>query len=185
GLGDRGAITLSNNAANFDLIKLSSPEPLDAWFLGALKYALILSRFDKTVTNGAERRPIFMGLKVSLKPVSNLEAGLNLGRQVGGPGVDNSLGATLKGLIGGLENDNSNSLAGLELRWRIPFLRNTEVYGEFSGEDAKVIWPFVYSYLAGVYIPRLTADGRNDFRFEYFFGHNILYTNNTFPEGYI
>jgi len=185
GLGERGAITLSNNAQNFDLVKLSSPEPLDAWFLGALKYTLIFSRFNKTVTNGAERRPFFVALKVSLKPVSNLEVGLNLGRQVGGPGVDNSLGSTLAGLIGGQNNDNSNSLAGLELRWRLPFLRNTEVFGEFSGEDNKAIWPIVYSYMAGIYIPRLTADGRNDFRFEYFFGHNILYTNTTFPEGYI
>jgi len=126
-----------------------------------------------------------VALKVSLKPVSNLEVGLNLGRQVGGPGVDNSLGSTLAGLIGGQNNDNSNSLAGLELRWRLPFLRNTEVFGEFSGEDNKAIWPIVYSYMAGIYIPRLTADGRNDFRFEYFFGHNILYTNTTFPEGYI
>jgi hypothetical protein len=185
GLGERGAITLTNNAVNFDLIKLSSPEPVDAWFLGALKYAFIFSRFDRTVTNGVERHPLFMAVKVSLKPVSNLEVGLNLGRQVGGPGVDNGLGATLRGLIGGLDKDNSNSLAGLELRWRIPSLRNTEVYGEFSGEDAVGIWPIVYSYMAGVSIPRLTADGRNDFRFEYFFGNNILYTHGAFPEGYI
>ena len=41
GLGDRGAITLTNNAVNFDLVKLSSPEPIDIRYIGALKYANI------------------------------------------------------------------------------------------------------------------------------------------------
>jgi len=185
GLGERGAITLTNNARNFDLVKLSSPEPLDAWVLGTLKYTVILSRLDKTITTGGERHPFFYALKVSLKPIANLELGGNLGRLVGGPGVDNSVGATLRGLIGGTAHDNSKAVAGLELRWRLPFLRNTEVYGEFSGTDADVIWPYIYSYVEGIYIPRLTADGRNDVRFEYFFGHNILYTAGSFPEGFI
>jgi hypothetical protein len=184
GLGDRGTVTLTNNAVNFDLVKLSSPEPIGVGFLGKLKYTLIFSRFDDTVTNGAERRPYFMAAKVSVKPIPEMEIGLNLGRQVGGPGVNNSLGNILRGLIGGSDNDNSNSIAGLELRVRIPFLRNTEIYGEFSGEDAATFWPIVESYVAGVFIPRLTDDGRNDFRFEYFLGNNILYTG-TFPAGYI
>ncbi|MCM2358018.1 MAG: capsule assembly Wzi family protein [Geobacteraceae bacterium] len=185
GLGERGNITLTNNAANFDLAKLSSPEPIAAGFLGALKYTLIFSRFDRTDSAGKARRPFFLAAKVSLKPAPPLELGLNLGRQVGGTGVDNGFGSTLRGLVGGTNNDNSNSMAGLELRWRLPFLRNTEVYGEFSGEDSASFWPIVESYVAGIYIPRLSADGRNDFRFEYFLGNQILYTNGTFPSGYV
>jgi len=65
------------------------------------------------------------------------------------------------------------------------FLRDTEAYFEFSGEDAAKFWPFVESYLAGIYIPRLTADGKNDFRFEYFKGNTILYTHGEFTEGYM
>ncbi|PKN59572.1 MAG: capsule assembly Wzi family protein, partial [Deltaproteobacteria bacterium HGW-Deltaproteobacteria-11] len=38
--------------------------------------------------------------------------------------------------------------------------------------------------VAGFYIPRLTASGKDDLRFEYFFGNAILYSNGTFPEGY-
>jgi Capsule assembly protein Wzi len=185
GLGERGNITLTNNAVNFDLVKLSSPEPFDARFLGKLRYAVIFSRFDETVTHGFVRRPYFVATKVSVKPVPELEIGLNIARQVGGPGVNNGIGSILRGIIGGTDSDNTNNLAGLELRWRIPFLRNTEVYGEFSGEDSAGIWPIVESYVAGVFIPRLTEDGRNDFRFEYFFGNNILYTSGTFPGGYI
>ncbi len=185
GLGARGAITLTDNARNFDLVKLSSPEPLSLGSWGMVKYSLIASRFDRTVTDGAERQPWFYALKLSYKPASDWEIGLNLGRQVGGPGVNNSLGDTLRGIIGGTSADNSNGLAGIELRYRAPWLRNTEFYGEFSGEDTAAFWPIVESYVAGFYIPRLTESGRDDLRFEFFKGNNILYTNGTFPEGYL
>jgi four helix bundle protein len=188
GQGYRGNITLTNNAENFNLIKISSPEPFRVgWlsWLGDMKYALVLSRFDKTGTSTAERQPWFYALKLSTKPTANLEVGFNLGRQVGGPGVKNGLGDSLRGLIGGTNADNSNGLAGFEARYRISWLRNTELYGEFSGEDTAGFWPIVESYVAGFYIPRLTDDGRNDFRFEFFQGNQILYTNSTFPAGYL
>ncbi len=185
GLGYRGAVTLTNNAENFTLVKLSSPEPIEVKYIGAVKYSLIASRFDSTIVNGAERQPWFYAMKLSVKPTAGLEVGFNLGRQVGGPGVNNSLGDTLRGLIGGTNADNSNGLAGIELRYRIPWLRNTELYGEFSGEDTALFWPIVESYVAGFYLPRLTDDGRNDFRFEFFQGNQILYTHGTFPGGYI
>lgn len=186
GLGYRGAITLTSNAENFTLLKLSSPEPFAVPYIGDVKYSIIGSRFDKTVVDGLERQPWFYALKLSLKPTDNLEIGFNLGRQVGGPGVDNSIGSILRGLIGGTGKDNSNSLAGVELRYRLAGLRNIELYGEISGEDTGSTWPFVAeSYVGGVYVPRLTDDGLNDLRFEFFQGNYILYTNNTFPNGYI
>ncbi|MRR34342.1 capsule assembly Wzi family protein [bacterium] len=185
GLGYRGNITLTNNARNFDQVKLSSPEPILLPWIGVFKYSLILSRFDEVATVRGVREPYFFATKISLKPADYAEVGLNLGRQVGGPGVDNSFGSLLRGFIGGTNNDNSNSVAGLELRFRIPQLRNIELYGEFSGEDAASFWPIMESYVAGFYIPRLTAGGRDDLRFEYFYGHQGLYTNGTFPEGYL
>ncbi|GFE62246.1 capsule assembly Wzi family protein [Geobacter sp. AOG2] len=188
GLGYRGSITLTNNAENLTMAKLSSPEPFRVgWlsWLGNLKYALILSQLDKTVTDGQERQPWFYAVKLSSKPTENLEIGFNLGRQQGGTGVSNSFGDNLRGLIGGTGADNSNGLAGFEMRYRIPWLRNTELYGEFSGEDTASFWPIVESYLAGFFVPNLTADGKNDFRFEFFQGNQILYTNGTFPEGFL
>jgi hypothetical protein len=193
GLGYRGAITLSNNARNFDLIKLSSPEPFKAdWlaWLGDMKYAFIFSQLDKTYTDGQERQPWFYALKLSMKPTSNVEIGFNLGRMQGGAGTDNSLSAWGNGLVGGTKADNSKANAGFEARYRVPWLRNTELYGEFSGCDAAAFWPIVESYLAGIHIPMLTADGRNEIRFEYFRGNTILYSsgpyrNATFPEGFL
>ncbi|NTV49337.1 MAG: capsule assembly Wzi family protein [Geobacteraceae bacterium] len=184
GLGYRGNITLTNNAENFTQVKISSPEPFDVKYVGAMKYTVIASRFEKSTVGGVERQPWFYAVKLSAKPTENLEVGFNLGRQVGGPGVKNSLGDSLRGLIGGTASDNSNGLAGFEARYRMPWLRNTELYGEFSGEDTALFWPIVESYVAGLYIPRLTDDGRNDFRFEFFQGNQILYTG-MFPAGYI
>lgn len=189
GPGYRTAITLSDNARNFDLVKLSSPEPLDiGWvkrYLGKVKYAFIFSRCDSTVTDGIKRQPYFLATKLAIKPLDTVEFGINLGRQQGGPGVSNSLGDWFRGLVGGTNHDNSNSVAGLDLRVRLPFLRNTEIYGEYSGEDTASFWPIVESYVAGVFIPCITADGRNDLRFEYYLGNAILSTNGTFPEGYL
>lgn len=185
GLGYRGSLTLSNNARNFDLVKISSPEPVKSRYLWDLKYALIVSQFDRTVTNGKERKPYFLAGKLSMKPTVNSEFGINLGRQAGGPGVDNSFGSTARGLIGGTSNDNSNSLAGVELRFRFPRLANVEIFGEYSGEDSASFWPFVESYLAGFYIPQFTRSGRDDLRFEYFKGNRILYVNGAFPGGYV
>lgn len=185
GLGYRGNVTLTNNASNFDQIKLSSPEPIVSRYLWDLKYDLILSRFERTVTDGEEREPYFLAAKLSMKPSADVEFGINLGRQFAGPGVNNSFVETMRGLIGGWNKDNSNSIAGFELRLRLPSLANAEIYGELSGEDAAAFWPIVESYVAGIFIPSLTASGRDDLRFEYFLGNRILYTNGTFPEGYL
>jgi hypothetical protein len=72
------------------------------------------------------------------------------------------------------------------MRFRIPALRNTELYGEFSGEDnAGGVWPIVESYVAGVFAPCLSASCRDDFRFEYFSGSVMLYGDFQFPAGYV
>ena len=185
GLGYRGAITMTNNARNLDLVKISSPEPISSRYLWDVKYSLIVSRLDDTFIGGQERRPYFLAAKLSFLPNPNVEFGFNYGKEFGGPGVNNSVGAYFKGIFGGTSSDNTNNLAGIELRLRLPFLRNTEIYGEFSGEDSASFWPIVESYIAGFFIPRLTSDGKNDLRFEYFLGNRILYTNGTFPEGYL
>jgi len=187
GPGYRGALTLTNNAKNFDFIKLSSPEPIDVgWvkrYLGGVKYSLIFSRFDETGTGNGLRRPYFLAMKLAFKPKPWFEIGGNFVRQEGGPGLQGS--TSLKDFIfGGGNSNKNNSIAGLDLRFRIPWLRNTEFYGEFVGEDSALFWPFVESYVAGFFIPSLSESGKDDLRFEYFWGHQILYTDFKFPHGY-
>jgi hypothetical protein len=185
GLGHRGTVTLTNNARNMTSVKLSSPEPVSTKYLWDFKYDLMFSQLDKTQTYGAERQPFFYAAKLSMKPTSNSEFGFNLGRLVGGPGVNDSSSAIVKGLGGAAQDDNSDTLAGIELRLRLPWLGNTEIYGEFSGEDRSDYWPMDDSYVAGFLIPHLGPSGCDDLRFEWFFGHQILYTTSTFPAGYV
>jgi hypothetical protein len=187
GPGYRGTTTLTNNARNFDLLKLSSPEPLDVkWvkrWVGDVKYSLLFSRFDETDAGTADhRQPWLAGFKLAVKPREWYEIGANFIRQTGGPGFSGSSDT----IFGGGNNDHSNTIAGFDLRFRIPLLRNTEVYGEFSGEDnAGGVWPIVESYVAGVYLPCLTSACRDDFRLEYFSGSVMLYGDWQFPRGYV
>jgi len=185
GPGYRGTVTYTNNAKNFDQVKLSSPEPLDVkWikkYLGDFKYSLVVSRFDETGSGETIRRPYFMGIKMALKPKPWFEIGGNFVRQEGGPGHVGKKPSFIDFIFGGGDTDVSNTIAGIDLRFRIPWLRNTEIYGEYAGEDSALFWPFVESYVAGFYLPRLTDDGRNDLRFEFFYGNQILYVDHNFP----
>lgn len=188
GPGYRGALTLTNNARNFDQVKLSSPEPVDVpWIkrnLGQLKYAFVFSRFDRSGSGEDLREPYFIGSKVALRVNSWFEIGGNLVRQEGGPNLKQSGGGLQDILFGGSEENRSNSIAGIDLRFRVPQLRNAEIYGEYVGEDSASFWPFVESYLFGIYLPRLTASGRDDLRVECLWAHQILYTDYKFPAGY-
>jgi len=189
GPGYRGSTVLTNNAQNFDQIKLSSPEPLDVvWvkhWLGDLKYSLIVSRFDKTGSGDTLRQPYFIGFKLAVKPKEWFEYGINFIRQEGGPGFTSKTSLTDE-IFGGGDTNHNNTIAGLDLRFRVPQLRNTEFYAEYSGEDnAGGVWPIVESYVAGIFVPNLTSSGRDDFRFEYFLGSVMLYGDWKFPAGYV
>ena len=185
GPGYRGTTTLTNNARNFDLIKLSSPEQVALpWNMGGMKYSIVFSRFAETGSGKTRRQPYFLGTKLALKPRPWSEVGVNFVRQFGGPGLDNS-SFDWYTIFGGGDNDHSNTIAGVDLRFRIPWLRNTEIYGEYSGEDSASFWPFVESYVAGVYVPRLTSSGKDDLRIEYFWGSVMLYGAWQFPPGYV
>jgi hypothetical protein len=189
GPGYRGTTVLTNNARNFDQIKIWSPEPLDVgWVkknLGSVKYAMILSQFDDTGSGATKRQPYFAGLKLTVKPVTWFEIGGNFARQFGGPGTSGSSPGVGEIIFGGGKNDRTNSIAGFDLRFRIPALRNTEIYGEYSGEDSASFWPFVESYVAGLFVPCLTDSCRDDFRFEFFWGSEMLYAGDAeFPRGY-
>lgn len=188
GPGFRGALTLTNNAKNFDIIKFSSPEPVDiGWvnrYLGETKYCLIFSRFNETGSGTTLRKPYFIGAKLAVKPKKWFEVGVNFVRQEGGPGFSGS--TTLRDTVfGGGTTNHNNSIAGIDLRFRIPWLKNVELYGEYAGEDSASFWPIVESYVAGFYIPSLTSAGNDDLRFEFFYGNPMLYTDSKFPHGYV
>ncbi len=188
GPGYRGATTLTDNAKDFDLIKLSSPEPIDVgWvkrYLGDFKYSLIFSRLGETGTGANLRHPYFIGVNLRDKPRPWYEIGFHAMRMEGGPGFQGSTSLVDEIFGGGTTNHNATT-AGFDLRFRIPWLRNTEIYGDYSGSDSASFWPFVESYVAGFYIPCLTKSGMDDFRFEFFYGNPKLYADFKFPAGFV
>jgi len=188
GQGYRGATILSNNAKNLTELKISSPEPVDwPWLkrnVGLFKYSIVASRLDPSGKGDALRQPWYAAVKLSIKTTPNFEMGLSYARQQGGPNVHVQPG--LGGVFSVGDGQGSNSLGGIDLRYRLPwaFLRGTTVYWEYFGEDSAVVVPIVESHIVGVYVPRLTRDGRNDLRVELYFGNKLAYTDFKFPAGY-
>jgi hypothetical protein len=121
--------------------------------------------------------PWISGQIVSFKPVPNFEFGITHAIAFGGRYNDNyGLGGFLQkaiGMGGGTQSGNTNSRAGAFVKFHFPRLRNLEIYQEMLGEDNRPgpigrFEPFkAVSYQGGIYLPRLTKDGRTDLRFEY------------------
>ena len=73
---------------------------------------------------------------------------------------------------GTVHNDNNNSEAAFDFRYRMDWLWDAQLYGEWGGEDTG-FKPRLRSfsqdigYILGLYLPRITPDGRTDLRLEY------------------
>ena len=125
--------------------------------------------------------PWISGQIIAFKPLPTFEFGLDHVIMFGGTnnynyGWTGWLGRATGLNTGNASQGNTNSRGGVFLKLYLPSLRNTEVYQEILGEDNLTtevrpiggILPFLsVSYQGGVYIPRVTADGLTDARFEY------------------
>lgn len=178
GYGRHGSLILTNNATPLNLLKLSNPEPiLLPWvfrYLGLFKYTVFATRLDNYPT---PPDPNMAGFRLNFKPHPLVEFGLSTTMQFGGEGQP---GLTLDDLLRILSfrsPQNANQLAALDMKFRLPFLRNAEFYMEYGGEDSGGWDPshpnqIIFdddAWLFGLYFPRLTCDGKADLRLEYLF----------------
>ncbi|MCZ6873974.1 MAG: hypothetical protein O7G88_10670 [bacterium] len=138
-------------------------------------------------------------------PAPWLELGGVFGIQFNGKGIPNlQAGDFLDMLL--LKNlsrdgrDLTNQLVALDIRITLPFLRYTQIYVEYGGEDTPgnaddpETPEFIFgdvAFLLGLYVPRLTDDGRTTFRFEWmqntYANDNspgIWYNSSTFTSGF-
>jgi hypothetical protein len=108
----------------------------------------------------------------------------------GRPGLD---AGEIIDIIGGKNTsggeDTSNQLASADFRLQLPFLKNTEIYGEWGGEDEAGFLPTKQAYILGIYIPRFTNKGRVDLRIEYANNHvsgfpDVWYNHRIYKTGY-
>lgn len=180
GQGRHGSLVLSNNSKPLDMLRITNPSPvLLPWvfkYLGPFRFDVFWSELEK------ERfvpEPYFAGLRFNIKPLPWLEIGASRTVIFGGegrPDIDFDEFITIlfgKNLEG--DEDTSNQLAALDARVTLPFLWNTEIYGEFGGEDEAGAFISKKAYLLGVYLPRLEPSGRLSLRAEH---ANLAYDGN-------
>jgi hypothetical protein len=126
-------------------------------------------------------RPWIDGQVISFQPLPTFEWGITHTIMFGGTGNNNYttlgfLGRATGFNTGTIASGNTNSRAGVYLKFIFPRLRNSILFVETLGEDnlnaefrpVGGALPFLaVTYHGGYYLPRVTKDGRTDFRFEW------------------
>lgn len=179
GPGYHGSMIMSNNAAPLDMLKISNPETtLLPWFfkyLGPFKYTVFCARMESDFIPST---PLLSGARVNFKPTAWLELGYSTVFLFDGKGVQQTtFTGYFKQLFGfGFfhAEEQTDQLAAFDVRLTLPFLWNAVVYFEYGGEDSGGLEYPEESFgfgdaggLGGIYFPKITPDGRMDFRFEY------------------
>jgi hypothetical protein len=177
GQGRHGSLVLTNNAKPLDMVRITNPTPvLLPWIfklLGPFRVDVFWSKLEE---DRVVPEPYFGGLRLDFKPLPWVEIGASRAVMFGGEGRPSIGWDEFFTILGGKnlegDEDTSNSVAALDIRLRLPFLWNAELYGEYGGEDeAKFagVLPFVANkaYLAGLYLPRIEPTGRLSLRLEY------------------
>jgi hypothetical protein len=205
GQGYTGTLVLTDNAAPLDMIKIANPVPIILpWYfsyLGPFQYSLFCAQLeaDRDFPN-----TLLAGERVDFKPTPNLELGASQTVMFGGQGSPSpetalnyfELMSFYK--LGGAGYPESHE-AAFDFRYTMPCLWDSQFYGEWGGADTGFkpsIREFLFQdigYILGLYMPRITPDGRSDLRLEYtdnvnegFPGTNdrLWYTNSIYVTGY-
>ena len=201
GQGYRGTLIFSNHARPLDMVQLSTPHPVRLpWIfrhLGSLKTAMFFSILEE---DRDVPRTKLAGGRLQLKPLWWLELGVVAAVQFDGEGVP---GLGLQDLPDILffrnpsdESGNlTNQLMAFDMRITLPFLRYSQFYAEYGGEDSAGGQEIIVgdqAFLFGLYVPRLTRDGRTTLRFEWMqndFANDantpsVWYTHRTWTSGF-
>ncbi|MBX7148096.1 capsule assembly Wzi family protein [bacterium] len=198
GQGENGGLLLSKNARPLDMMMLTADHPFYfPWvfkYLGLFKPSLFVANLG---SEDFADQPFFTGLKFTLKPASFFELGISQALIMGGkngpeisPGeVFGEFFASRGGFLStsGIQNENlSNRIYGFDGRINFPSsLRGASLYFEMMSDDAffsrfKTNW----SYLGGLYIPRIDNKGKLSARAEFRYMAPIFYRHGVFVSGY-
>jgi hypothetical protein len=190
GPGNTTALTLTNNAEAFTMLRLSrtSPSVLPGfakilgpvrveYFVGRLEghnfvyeppiYTTLIGSYDKTL----DPQPYIHGEKFSMKPTENLEIGVSLTAIFGGPGVP----VTTKNFLRTFHNfstgpfNNGDRKTGFQFSYRIPGLRNwLTLYNDSIAEDEPnpIAYPRRSAMNPGIYLSHVPYVPKLDLRVE-------------------
>lgn len=180
GVGHFNQLSQSNNGQPFPALRIQNIHPGHLpsilRYLGLYRYQAFLGQLNSGRTFS---RPWLSGHVITFRTLPFLEWGVEHTIMFGGSGNDNYSPAGFVGNLTGLSTGNSNvsntnTRFGVFAKVYIPQLRNTQIYAEDLSEDFFQTFgggfklPFKGpSYTAGIFVPRLTIDGRTTARFEY------------------
>ncbi len=190
GQGRHGSIVLTNNAKPLDMIRITNPTPtLLPWifkYLGPIRFDVFWSRLEE---DRIVPEPYFAGLRINFKPLPWIELGASRAVMFGGEGRPDLNWDDYITILGGKNlsgaEDTSNSVAAIDGRIRLPFLWNTEIYGEHGGEDEAGYFPSKTGFVAGIYLPQIEPSQRLSLRFEYADLHLATwYRHSQYQSGY-
>jgi hypothetical protein len=195
GPGHFSTIAQSNNADPIPGFRLQNihPKLLPGFlrYLGQFRVQIFFGRLDAGRVASSPSptgmpivsfaRPFIDGQILSFRTLPNFEWGLTHAIMFGGHGNSNYgwsgfLGRATGIATGNAADGNTHSQAGVYLKFRFPRLRDSQLWVETIGSDDLTNevpgigrgLPFLaVTYQGGYYLPRLTEDGRNDFRFEW------------------
>ena len=181
GVGYYNQLSQSNNASPFPALRIQNIHPGHLpgilRYLGLYRYQAFLGQLDSARTYS---RPWLSGQIITFRTLPNFEWGVEHTIMFGGSGNNNYGPGGFIGNVTGLSTGNSgqyntNTRFGIFGKVYIKQLRDTQIYAEDLAEDffqlggnSGIKLPFKGpSYNAGIYVPRLTDDGRTTARFEY------------------
>ncbi len=192
GQGEHGGLNLSDNARPLDQIVFGSDHPF--YFPWIFKYLGLNQIKAYFATLGPEqffKNTILAGYKWTLKPASILELGLSNTMTIGGTGAPSFGFSNFLGDFVGFAattHSASNRILGLDGRVRLPFLRNSQIYGEVFFDDKttqslKRTFVDTVAYYGGIEVPRIDAAGKFFGRAEFSYLSEIFYRHFQFKSG--
>jgi hypothetical protein len=183
GTGQFASLSQGDNAKPFPALSVENIHPKYLpWifrYLGPGRRELFMGQLD--ADRARSQHPWIVGHVTVFKPLPWFEIGMTRAIIFGGRNNDHYnfggfLGRFTGIATGNPAQGNTKSRGGIFLKFHIPKLRNLQIYQEIVGSDnltfeVPVIghyMPFLsVAYQGGFYLPRLTADGLTDLRFEY------------------
>lgn len=156
GPGWEGSLILSNSARPIPAVSIERNysdafKPRWLSWIGPWRASIVLGQLEGSRTDFANAR--FLAMRVSFKPLQQLEIGLSRSAQWCGEGRPCGLG-TFKDLLIGNDNNQAssaqpgNQLAGYDLRWAFRSIP-LALYGQFIGEDEASGMPAKFLGLMG------------------------------------
>jgi len=205
GPGARGNLMLSSNAdpiGSFDtlpLFKLSNRHAIRLpWIfagMGPMKFEVFVTRLAEDRADFSQ--PFFIGKRLTFRPSRTFEYGLSHTYILGGKNFPNSIGFfdvlsefffirnkqdfffNLGGNTSRVNDNIANHFMGVDFKLTLARLRGLQFYHEFYFDDFTFNLSTTVNrnlgYYGGVYLPRLTANGKFNLRAEFTHTPSIFY----------